>query len=136
MYKINFIPPLVFEIWKFKNPAIWLVKSIFAFNSKHIFSQTCNFNRIVKVIMVHYLKTKNLQNNGHFFAKIQKNPFWALSSKWDFFQKPGSVRFLKLRHFNFIWSFTKSMWPVLGKRVYLLTYWHNDSGEIIGSLFP
>ena len=32
--KIHFIPPVVFEILKFKNPEIWLAKSIFAFNSR------------------------------------------------------------------------------------------------------
>ena len=91
MYTINFIPPLVFEIWKFKNPAIWLVKSIFAFNSKHIFSQTCSFNRIVKVIMVHYLKTKNLHSNEHFFAKIQKNPYFGHYPQNEIFSKNQAV---------------------------------------------
>ena len=97
MYKINFIAPLVFEIWKFKNPAIWLVKSIFAFNSKHIFSQTCNFNRIVKVIMVHYLKTKNLHNNEHFFAKIQKNPILGIILKMRFFPKTRLCQIFKIK---------------------------------------
>ena len=32
MHKINFITPIVFETLKLKNPAIWLDKSIFAFN--------------------------------------------------------------------------------------------------------
>ena len=34
--KINFIIPTVFEIWKFKNPAIQLAESIFAFNQAHL----------------------------------------------------------------------------------------------------
>ena len=36
MQKIDVIPPIVFEILKFKNPALWLVKSIFAFNHVHL----------------------------------------------------------------------------------------------------
>ena len=36
MHKINLIIPIVFEILKLKNPAIWLAKSIFAFNYAHL----------------------------------------------------------------------------------------------------
>ena len=36
MQKINFITPIVFEILKLKNPAIWLAKSIFAFDHVHL----------------------------------------------------------------------------------------------------
>ena len=36
MQKINFITPLAFDILKLKNPAIWLAKSIFAFNHAHL----------------------------------------------------------------------------------------------------
>ena len=67
--KINFILPTVFEILNFKNLAIWLAKSIFAFNlinSRTRFSQTCGCNRILKVIMVHDLNPKNLHINDHF----------------------------------------------------------------------
>ena len=77
MQKINFIPPIVFEILKFKNPAIWLAKSIFAINSRSRFSQTCSFNRIIKVIMVHDLNLTNLHMNGLFF-QWQKNPIFGL----------------------------------------------------------
>ena len=35
MQKINFTPPIVFEILKLKNPEIWLAESIFAFNDAH-----------------------------------------------------------------------------------------------------
>ena len=36
MQKINFITPIVFEISKLKNPAVWLAKSIYAFNHVHL----------------------------------------------------------------------------------------------------
>ena len=36
MQKMNFITPIVFEISKFKNPAIWLAESIFVFNHVHL----------------------------------------------------------------------------------------------------
>ena len=39
------------------------------------FSQTCGFNRIIKVIMVHDLNLKNLHINELFFAKSKKNLF-------------------------------------------------------------
>ena len=36
MHKINFIIPIVFEILKLKNPAIWLPENIFAFDHAHL----------------------------------------------------------------------------------------------------
>ena len=41
--KINFIPPIVFEILKFKNPAIRMAESIFAFNSRTRFFPDIRF---------------------------------------------------------------------------------------------
>ena len=43
MEKINFILPIVFEILKFKNPAIWLAESIFAFKLRARFSSDMQF---------------------------------------------------------------------------------------------
>ena len=78
MQKINFMPPIVFEILKFKNPAIWLAEGIFAFfNSRTRLSQTRGFNIIIKVIMVHNLNPKNLHVNVLFFGKIKKTLFWG-----------------------------------------------------------
>ena len=47
MQKRNFITPIVFEILKLKNPAIWLTENIFAFSHAHLkFSWSiCSFNR-------------------------------------------------------------------------------------------
>ena len=36
MQKINFVSPIVFEILKLKNRAIWLADSIFPFNHAHL----------------------------------------------------------------------------------------------------
>ena len=62
--------------------------------------------------MVHDLNTKNLQINGLFFFQNPKIPF--LGGAFGpypqieiFFQKSGSVRFLLLRHSNFIRYFRK-----------------------------
>ena len=97
------------------------------------FSQTCGFNRIIKVIMLHDLNPKNL-HNGFFFCKIQKalilGCFWTLFPKWNFSQKSGSVSFLPLMHRNFMRSFRKILWAILDKTCLptdILTYrqWWN-----------
>ena len=113
MHKINCIPPIVFEILKFKNPAIWLAE---------------NHKRHYCV----WFKPKNLHINGLFCCKIQKTLFWgcrwALFSKWDFFQKIQLCQFFNLkRHPNFMKSFRKILWSVLEKThlpTDIMTYWH------------
>ena len=56
MQKINFIPPIVFEI------SDWAREFLHLTQEPH-FSQTCVFNRIINVIMMHDLNPKNLQIN-------------------------------------------------------------------------
>ena len=104
------------------------------------FYQTYGFNRIIKVIMLHNLDQKNLHiNELIFFVKSTKpyflRYFWALSPNWDFSSKIQLYQFLPLRHPNFMRSFKKILWAALEKKVYLLTYQHTDSGEIIGTVF-
>ena len=53
MQKINFIPPIVFEISKLKNAAICLAKSIFVFNHAHL-----NLNNQFITLMNIYLHAK------------------------------------------------------------------------------
>ena len=69
MQKIHFIPPIVFEI------SDWVREFLNLTQEPH-FSQTCVFNRIINVIMVHDLNPKNLQINGlilfSFFGKPKK----------------------------------------------------------------
>ena len=136
--KIHFINSTVFEILKFKNSAIWLAKSIFAFANKTWestwewnFYQTCAFNRIIKVIRLHDLGQKNLCINElfFFFCKILKTLFlgyfWALSPNWDFPPKIQLYQFLSLRHRKFMRSFNKILWATLEKKSLptdLLTY--------------
>ena len=107
------------------------------------FSQTCGFNRIIKVIMVHDLNPKNLhiyENlhiNGLFFCKIQKTLFlgcfWALSLKWDFFSK-------NLEPVYYPYG-TQTSWEVSEKSYELFwrntfTYWETDILTVINHRTP
>ena len=69
MVKIHFIPAIVFEILKFKNPAIWLPESIFTFNSRTKFLPECGFNRIINDILAHDLNPNNLHIKGLIFLQ-------------------------------------------------------------------
>ena len=76
------------------------------------FSQSCGFNRIINVTMVHDLNPKNLHINGLFFLQNPKSPFlggaFGRYPQIEIFsQKSGSVRFLLLRHSNFMRYFRK-----------------------------
>ena len=86
------------------------------------FSQTCGFNRIIKVIMVHDLNPKNLHINGsmdYFFAKSKNPCFLGVLGYYPqneiFSKKSGFVSFLPLRHPNFMGSFRKILRAVLKK---------------------
>ena len=111
---------------KFKNPTIWLAEIISAFNSRTRFFQTCGFNRIIKVVMVHDLNPKNLFLGC--FGHYPQNEMFC--------QKYDSIRFLPSRHPNFMRSFRKILSAVLSKRVYLLTYWHTDTLRVAKSKSP
>ena len=140
MNKINFIPPIVFEILKFKNPAIWLAESILAF-----FFADMQINRIIKVIIVNDLNAKNLYIKWLSFCKIQKTLFlgyfWAFSQKSDFFQKIRFRQIFNLKALKLHGKFQKNPISRFGENAFnywptdLLTYWYTDSGEIIGPLF-
>ena len=93
------------------------------------FSQTCCFNRIMKVIMVHDLNPKNLSiNRLFFFLQNLKNPIFGvylgIIPKIRFFHK-------NLAPSNFYPLGTITPWEVSEKsyelfwrkRIYLLTYW-------------
>ena len=65
--------------------------------------------------MLHDLNQKNLHINVLFFLQNSKNPIFLvfMRSSWEV-----------------------SKWATLEeKKVYLLTYWHTDSAEIIGTVF-
>lgn len=116
MQKINFIPPIVFEI------SDWAREFLHLTQEPH-FSQTCVFNRIINVIMMHDLNPKNLQINRLIFFLILENPkkpyFWGVLGHFAqneiVPQKSGSISFLPLRPPNFMGSFRKIVWAVLEK---------------------
>ena len=116
MQKINFIPPIVFEI------SDWAREFLHLTQEPH-FSQTCVFNRIINVIMMHDLNPKNLQINRLIFFLILENPkkpyFWGVLGHFAqneiVPQKSGSISFLPLRPPNFMRSFRKIVWAVLEK---------------------
>ena len=75
-----------------------------------------------------------------FFAKSKKPFFGGVFGDYPqneiFSQTFDSVSFLPLRRPNFVRSFREILWSILkNKRVYVLTYWHTDSDEILGPLF-
>ena len=115
MHKINFIPSLVFEILKFKNPSIWLAKSIFAFYSRTKFFPDMRFQQNHICHYSAWFKPKNLhinQKNNFFFLAGGGREVWALSLNWGFFPKMRFHQFLTLT-LNPITSYI------------LLTYWLN-----------
>ena len=59
--------------------------------------------------------------------------FWGIILKMKFFLKIRLRQFLPLRHLNFLRSFRKILGVILEKNA--STYWHTDSGDIIGHLF-
>ena len=110
----------------------------------NFFSQTCVFNRIIKVIMVHDLNPKHLHINGLFFsAKSKKSYLWGVFGHYPqheiFSQKSCSVSFLPLRHPNFKRSFRKILYAVLEKTLLpsdILTYWYTDILTVVKSKDP
>ena len=143
MQKINFIPPIVFEILKFKNPAIWLGECIFTCYSRARFFAEMRFNKIIKIIMVHDLNPKNIYISGlfffFFFAKFKKTYFesvFGIIPKINFFPKnPAPADFYPLGTLT-LWEVSeKSYEPFWRKRVWVLTYQYTDSGKTIGPLF-
>ena len=91
------------------------------------FSQTCGFNRIIKVIIVHDLNPKKSTHFFFFFLQNPKNPIFGHYPQNEIFsQKCSSVSFLCLRYPNFMRNFRKILWAVLEKPHLLtdiLTYW-------------
>ena len=83
MQEIHFILPIAFKILKLKILKSDWPKAFLHLSQEPDFSQTCGFNRIIKVIMVQDFNPKNLHINGIFFCKILKSLFrgffWALS---------------------------------------------------------
>ena len=97
------------------------------------FPQTCGFNRIIRVVMVHDLNSKNLRITGlYFFCKIKKAQFWgcfgALSPKWDFFPKIRLRQYFTLKAPKLHENIMKNPMSRFGENIF--TYWHTDSGPL------
>ena len=88
--------------------------------------QTCSFNRIIKVIMMHNLNPKHI--NGLFFCKFQKilvlGCFWELSPRWDFYPKIRLRQFFTLKAPWLHKKFQKNSMSCFWENA--LTYWHFD----------
>ena len=128
--KIHFITSIVFEILKFKNlQSVW-PRAFLYLTRQSNFYQTRGFSRIMEVMKLHDLDSKNLQINGLFFFVFLQNPnkpyFLDILGHYShteiFPQKIRLCQFLPLRHPNFMRSFKKPYEPLLRKWVYLLTY--------------
>ena len=95
----KFITPIVFEILKFKNLAIWLAESIFAFTSRTLFFQNMQFQQNH---IGHYgasFKPKKSTHQWIFFpAKSKKTYFGGVLGHYTqnviVSEKSGSVSFL------------------------------------------
>ena len=125
MQKINFTSPIVFEILKFKNPAFLHL------TWEPDFSQTCSFNWIIKVIMVHDLNPEHLHIKGIFLENLKTPYSWVIFGHYPqnkiFPRKSGSIIFYPEGTLTSWEVSEKSDEPFWRKRVYLLTYWHSDT---------
>ena len=121
---------------KFRNPAIDWPKAFLHLTRGPYFSQTCGFNRIIKVIKVHDLNPKKYTHRWTiFFWEKKKHIFWVILGiipRMKYSPKSSSVSFLSLRHPNFMRS-SENPTSRFGENTF--TYWHTDSGEIIGPHF-
>ena len=131
MEKFDFIPLIVSEILKFKNPAIWLAESIFVFNLRTRFLLAMLSQQNHKGHHGAWFKPKISTHQWNIFLQNPKISifmvFLSIISKNEiFFKKFGSVSFLPLRQPNFMRSFRKILCVVLEKTPLptdILTYW-------------
>ena len=112
------IPPIVFEILMFKNPAIWLAKNVFAFNSRTRFFPDMWFYQNHKSHYGAWFKPKKSTYQWTIsFVKSKKSYFGGVLGHHPqseiFSQKSGCASFLHLRHPHFMRSFRKILWGIL-----------------------
>ena len=116
----------------FKNPAIWLAKSIFEHNLRTRFFPDMGFSQKVdNNYGASFTSKKSTHQWTKFFAKSKKHHFWGIFGHYPqneiFFKKSGSVTFLPLIFPNFMQSFRKLLWVVLQKNDNWLTDWHTGA---------
>ena len=112
------IPPIVFEILMFKNPAIWLAKNIFALNLRTRFFPDMRFYQNHKGHYGAWFKPKKSTYQWTTsFVKSKKPYFGGVLGHYRqseiFSQKSGCASFLPLRQPNFMRSFRKILWGIL-----------------------
>ena len=104
MKKINLIPPLVFEILKFKNLAIWLADSIFGFNLRTTFFPDMRYEQKYKGDYGSWFKPKKFTHQSIIYIYIyiyiakSKKPyicdvFVHYLQNEVFIQKSGCINF-------------------------------------------
>ena len=112
---------------KFKNPAIWLGIGILHLTQEPDFSKTSGLNRIINVIMVHYLDPKNLHINRLFFFANSKKPYFGgifgHLPKIRFFPKNMALPVFYLKGTLTWWKVSQKPYePFWRKHVSLLTH--------------
>ena len=112
---MNFITPIDFEMLKFKNPAIWLAKSIFVFNSRTTFFFDMQFQQNDKGNYGQWFKPKKPTHPWAFFLFAKSKQSYFRGVFWHYPQKSGSIRSVRkiLRD-----AFEKMHLPTI-----ILTYW-------------
>ena len=95
-----------FEILKCKILQSDWLRAFLQLTQQPDFSQTCGFNRIIKIIMVHDLNPKNLHINGLFsFLQNPKNCIFGFFSgiipKIRFFQRNVPKEYLQSINWNY-----------------------------------
>ena len=124
---MKFMLPIVFQISKFKNPAIWFAKSIFAFNLRTRFFPDMQFQQNHKGHNGGWFKPKRSTHQCTiFFLQNPKNPILGvilvIIPKIRFFLKTLALSvFYPLRHTKR--SFQKIL-SCFGENAF--TYWHTD----------
>ena len=107
------------------------IKSIFAFNLRNRFFPDMLFLQNHKGHYGAWFKPKKFTHQWTIFLENSKKPYFGgvlgHSPKNKIFSKKShSISFLPLRHPNFMRSFRKILWAVLGKTCLpadILTYW-------------
>ena len=70
MQKATFLPPIVFEIIKFKKLYNMIGLEHFELQLKNLIFQPCNFHRFPKATMMYHLKPKNHIDEPFFFQNL------------------------------------------------------------------
>lgn len=130
-----------FEIYGFKNPAIWLVECIYSILlqtwSKNVltvtwkpdFLQACSFCRIMKMTITHYVKLKKINTLDFWLFWPMWGKFLDFSSKifFFFFLKNPTMRVFYPEDILTSRAISEKHYePFWRKYDYWMTYWTTD----------